>query len=92
MTVEKLIETLRKLEETPDITLFDSEYILRDKPIVLEASDLAESVLITPNGHCNWGAIEVLRQNGYDVFAIERDRFGWLIGGIVTPVGILTYG
>jgi hypothetical protein len=53
---------------------------------------MAENVLITPNGHCNWDAIDVLRDAGYMVFPVERDRFGWLIGGIQTTVGILVYG
>ena len=89
---EALIKALRLLEETPNISRFEDDYIVRDIPIVLEASDIAETVLITSTGHCNGGAIEVLRQNGYGVFPIERDSFGWLIGGISTKVGILIYG
>ena len=92
MTVLKLIEALRILEETSDIKLFDEEYIVRDNPAILEASNIAESVLITSRGGVDWEAVGVLRKAGYQVFPVEKDGFGWLIGGIHTSVGILTYG
>jgi hypothetical protein len=33
-----------------------------------------------------------MKNSNYDVFPIERDRFGWLIGGIQTSKGIIAYG
>ena len=92
MTVLHLIEALQILEETSDIKLFDEEYIIRDNHAALEASNIAENVLITTSGNVDWDAVDVLREAGYAVFPVERDRFGWLIGGIHTSVGILTYG
>ena len=92
MTVLQLIEALQILEETPDIKLFDEEYIVRDNPAALEASNIAENVLITTTGNTDWISVNLLRKAGYQVFPVEKDSFGWLIGGIHTSVGILTYG
>ena len=92
MTVLQLIEALQILEETPDIKLFDEEYIVRDNPAALEASNIAENVLITTTGNTDWISVNLLRKAGYQVFPVEKDGFGWLIGGIHTGVGILTYG
>jgi hypothetical protein len=92
MTTTELIKALQDLEKNPDIKLFDEEFILRNNPAVLEASYIAESVLITSSGGVDWEAIAVLEEAGYSIFPIEKDRFGWLIAGIQTGVGILTYG
>lgn len=90
--VDNLVDALRALERTSGITFVKDDYIARNNPIVLEATDLAERTLITPSGECDWDAIEALQHHGYDAFAVERDGFGWMVGGIVTRVGILTYG
>ena len=90
--MEQLLDILRTIESLPDVKLFEDEYISRENLHVLEAASLAETVLITPTGHCNWDAMDTLRREGYDVFPIERDSFGWLIGGIQTKVGVLVYG
>jgi hypothetical protein len=92
MTVFQLIEALQILEETPNIKLFDEEYIVRDNPAALDASNIAENVLITTTGNTDWISVNLLCKAGYQVFPVEKDGFGWLIGGINTSVGILTYG
>jgi hypothetical protein len=90
--MDQLLDLLRTIESLPDIKLCEDEYLSRETLHVLEAASLAETVLITPNGHCDWYAMDTLRREGYDVYCIERDSFGWLIGGIVTRVGVLVYG
>lgn len=90
--MEQLIAILRSLEDLPDIKLFGDKYISAENPYAKTAGILAESVLITPTGCCDWDAIDELRGAGYSVFPLERDSFGWLIGGIQTAVGVLVYG
>ena len=84
--LEKLIELLKNLNasELPDN--YD-EYIKND-----EIESLACSTLIGSNGECLWDSHNVLNQNGFPVFAGERDRFGWLTGCIQTEKGIIVYG
>lgn len=45
-----------------------------------EIGDIATNVLVTPYGKCNWMNIRQLQQRGYDVYAGEKDSFGWLSG------------
>lgn len=77
------------IEDTVDD---DYEYLPADNEFVLLAKRVADDLLIEANSQPNWYNIEELRYSGYDVFAIEQDRFGWLIGGIQTSKGILTFG
>lgn len=57
--------------------------------------NIADSVLITPKGqahYTNHNALSTLTAGKYKVRCLEKDSFGWLIGGIVTPKGIVSYG
>jgi hypothetical protein len=89
--MEHLIILLKALESDETLTPVD-DCITVYHPLVEEISGLAEDILITSNGFCNWGNIETLKGKGYGVFPLERDSFGWLIGGISTSKGIIAYG
>jgi len=87
--MEGFIILLKMIEDTVEE---ESEYLPGDNEFVLLARSVAHDLLIAKNGQPNWYNIEELRNSGYDVFAIERDRFGWLVGGIQTSKGIFTFG
>jgi hypothetical protein len=90
--MERLIQLLQLIDADPNIVVkygFLSDH--RNKT-VRDASELAADVLITANGMCHWNNIEDLKNAGYDVFPIEEDQFGWLLGGIETRKGIIVYG
>lgn len=56
---------------------------------------IADSVLITPKGQAHYANHSLLSTNSagkYTVRCLEKDSFGWLVGGIVTPKGIVAYG
>jgi hypothetical protein len=91
MSVEELIAELQAIEEALKDTDRDIDDIIPDE-YCRAAGYLAEEVLITYNGQCNWDNIGKLKAVGYDVFPIERDRFGWMIAGIQTMYGVVTYG
>lgn len=61
-------------------------------PKVAKAVELACEHLITPNGRNSIINIKILRDNGFNVYAGERDSFGWLSGCIETRKGIIVYG
>jgi hypothetical protein len=84
--LEKLIELLTELN-TSDLPENYENVIKND-----EIEILACSALIGSNGECLWDAHNLLIQNGFSVFAGERDRFGWLTGCIQTEKGIIVYG
>lgn len=88
------METLLKLlpNVATDTTIETREFLRLDHPVIAEISALAEWLLITHDGECNWNHIEKLALCGYTVFPVERDSFGWVIGGISTEKGVITYG
>ena len=88
--MERLIELVREIE--CDSRIQYSEYVSPVLPAVMEIECLAEEVLITEKGACNWPNIRILQTHKIFVFPIERDSFGWLVGGISTTKGIITYG
>lgn len=89
--MDKLVELLAALEN--DSTIDGThEFLPMNIPIVAEISDLAEFLLITDGGNCHWDNIADLVTRGYSAFPVEKDGFGWLIGGISTNKGVVTYG
>ena len=87
-----LLTLLKSIEDKDNIKDYGDDIILSDDRDVTDAIFAAETVLITTMGIVNWGAVNILAQHGYGVFPMERDSFGWLIGGISTKKGILVFG
>jgi hypothetical protein len=85
--MDELLRLLQEFETNTEI-LYDEDEYISDSNIAATAS----AILIDEEGNCNWENIHTLETNGFSVIPIEKDSFGWLIGGIVTKKGILTYG
>ena len=81
--VIKLINLLKKINEYKNIDL-NKENIIVDEIIYL-ANDCR-------TGDEKFKNIITVRENGFDVFAGERDRFGWLTGCIRVKHGIIVFG
>lgn len=88
--MNNLINLLKKLES--DDTIQPKDILDPNNSIVHEIACEAESLLITSSGYCDWDNIEKLKEYGYMVFPLERDNFGWVIGGISTNKGVIAYG
>lgn len=84
------MELIYLLEQ--DDTIRRSEYLSHEIEIVNQIACMADDLLIMANGHCNWDMIDSLEDKHIYVFPVEKDRFGWVIGGIPTTKGIITYG
>lgn len=78
--MQRLITLLQNLERDDSIQTHD--FIV----------DLANRLLITNKGECNYKNITILKKNNFSVFPIEVDSYGWLIAGINTKKGIIVYG
>ena len=89
-TMETLLQLIQQIENDPNIQ--HSEYVPILLPIVMEIQSIAEDVLITEKGQCNWKNIKILEENNIHVFPVEWDVGGWIVGGISTTKGIITYG
>lgn len=48
-------------------------------------------LLITEGGNTDWDAKDELESYGFQVFPVEQDRFGWLIGAVLTEKGAITF-
>lgn len=89
--MEKFVSMLKAMEEDERIKDAD-DCLSQDIPIVHEISIMADDILITESGFCNWENIHLMEDYGYQVFPLERDSFGWLVGGIQTQKGVIAYG
>jgi len=75
------------------LTRINKEEVLNNLPEFIDkAVRLANELLITEDGSCNWENHDILKKEGFHVYAGEQDRFGWLTGCIQTNKGILVYG
>ena len=96
--MDELLEHLKQLyEESEDNSYYYEEEhstYFKNSKLSDECICLANMYLVTSNGGCNWDNIYILRDNGYKVFAGERDSFGWLTGCIrkEDDKRILVYG
>lgn len=53
---------------------------------------LLEELMITPRGHLDWDKKDELHDHGFELVPIEQDRWGWILGAVVTRVGMITFG
>ncbi len=64
---------------------------IKKHPLAKLIVHLAYKYLIE-DGQIVYGNIGLLEEDDIDVFPVERDSFGWLIGGIRTQHGVITFG
>lgn len=93
--MQKLIDKLISIEKNKDIIY--KSYLTNgrhdDLPsIIQDVKVLAEEYLITSQGHPNFENINILKENGYNVYPGEKDSFGWLTGCIKTSKGVIVFG
>jgi hypothetical protein len=88
--MERLIDLILQVEN--DDSISESGFLLIIHPLINEIKYIANTLLITDDGKCNWQNIEILMDNSIEVFPVELDKFGWVVGGIRTTKGIITYG
>jgi hypothetical protein len=88
--MERILLLISQIEK--DDSIPECGFLLFDHPVITEIKSIANTLLITDDGKCNWYNIEKLIDNSIEVFPVELDRFGWVIGGIRTTKGIITYG
>lgn len=95
-----LIETLKEIEACVDIISTIPETIRDDNdeykeedlhPLIQKVQLLADTVLITKEGVCNYNNHSKLASAGFPVRCGESDSFGWLTGVIKTSKGDIVY-
>ena len=96
LTIENLVKALLTLTDEDFCEPDEETYVRYAKttPATEECEEMANALLISNGGRCNWVNIKALQQYGFDVYAGEKDSFGWLTGCIGFPDGerVLVYG
>jgi hypothetical protein len=82
--MDEFIKVLKKINK--------EEVLNNLQHLIEEAVGLANELLVTESGACNWENHEILKKQGFLVYPGEQDRFGWLTGCIETKKGILVFG
>ena len=77
-----IISLLKKIDE-------DESIDVNNHTLVNTVIYLADECLTGDDNHYN---IECVKKAGFDVFAGEQDRFGWLTGCIQLKRGIIVFG
>lgn len=86
--LSSLIEELEASDVEPRPYLFDEDHT-NVRPIAL----LLEAIFITPGGNIDLDARDQLRSlYGYELYPVERDDWGWVLGGLRTKKGTITFG
>jgi len=85
--MDEFVNLVMELENS-DIE--ESDFLSRDYILVNRISDVATRLFIV-EGRCNWDTIQEARDLNINIFPIEQDRFGWLIGGIHTKKGVISF-
>jgi hypothetical protein len=80
--MNKLIIILNNIE--------NDNLILKEQYKIVER--LANKYLITDCGQSNWENINILEKNGFYVYPVEQDSFGWITAAIFTTKGDIMYG
>lgn len=94
-TIEDLVKSLESLSDADfDEPGEDLVRYAKRTDATEKCEEIANELLINSGGHCNWKNIKNLESLGFDVYAGEKDSFGWLTGCIGFPDGerVLVYG
>jgi len=95
MSISDLIKVLEDIEACQAIEpgeVLNWGYIDERHKLIQEAVYLADSLLILAGGLRNYANECELLREGFGVFCLEKDGFGWLTGGINTSKGVIAYG
>lgn len=88
--MERLVHLLNEVNDsdmTPRQFLNDTDHSA--VPLI---QSLLEQIVITPGGHLDWDKKDELEEHGFRLVPIEQDRWGWILGAVVTDNGMITFG
>lgn len=90
-TMDLLVAFVKQLEES-DVP--EQQFLsTTDHPVIPIIVRMLEELFITAGGHMNFDAKDVLMANyGYELYPVEQDSWGWVVGGLLTCKGTITFG
>jgi hypothetical protein len=88
----KINEFITLIKNINNSDIEETEYLHEPKDIITSIVDIALVLFIHEDGNVNYDNICEVSKHGISIFPLERDRFGWLVGGIETKKGIIAFG
>jgi hypothetical protein len=91
MSMDRLVTFIRELENSEmRVRQFLDE---SDHAVVPIIARMLEEIFITAGGNMDYDKKdEFLIQYGYELYPVEHDRFGWVLGGLRTSKGTIVFG
>lgn len=89
--MEKLVKLIKEVEDSdiPEQLHLSSE----DHCLVPQIVVLLEELFITAGGHIDFDAKDKFMETyGYELYPVEHDRWGWILGGLITKKGVIVFG
>ena len=83
--MDELLQALEQLYNEQDNSYYDEDTrrsYFNESELYSKVVGLCDEYLIPSYGLDDYENKRILKENGYTVFAIEQDSFGWLIGGV----------
>lgn len=89
--MEALVALIQELENSD---LQERPYLTADDhPNVPKITHMLEQIFITAGGHMNYDLKDKFMDvYGYEMYPVEHDRWGWILGGLMTNKGTITFG
>lgn len=88
--MEQLVKLLTEIETS---TIEERDFLHEsDHPAVSLIEGLLCELLITKGGNVDWDAKDELESHGFRLYPLEQDRWGWIIGAVITEKGDITFG
>jgi hypothetical protein len=88
---DQLVTFIKQVEDS-DIS-FRPYLQTTDHPNVSIIEHMLDELFITAGGHLNHDARDEFRiAYPYELYPVEQDRFGWVLGGLTTSKGTIVFG
>lgn len=89
--METLVARIKELE---DSDIEEQRYLAeKDHKLVPVIAAMLDDLFITAGGHMNYDAkYELMADYGYELYPVERDSCGWVLGGLITSKGTIIFG
>lgn len=89
--MDKLVKLIKQVEDSdiPEQQFLSNE----DHPLVPQIVVMLDELFITEGGHIDFDAKDkFMAEYGYELYPVEHDRWGWILGGLITEKGVIVFG
>jgi hypothetical protein len=88
--MEQLITLIKEIESSeiePQRFLTEEHHL-----VVTKIRSLLNDLMITEDGDLDYDNERALMSSGWNIYPLEYDRYGWLLGALITTKGDIVFG